>query len=435
MLMKYSIAFNNLPFEPEDKQVIYVENQYDERSNAIIRKNYDWLKWTFKRANLDFVYLPMFFNDEEVKEKVLYYAPYLTSEIMEKMELRSSYLLGYMSHLENKEKIAPSFLYAPKKDNDEWIFKGQTIEIDNDDENRVHQWLEIVVSEIEEELTHQKVDYRIIDDSDTDELPISQESDGGGPEPSQVQYSLTPDLEEQVKRWAKNCHKEIVREDETNDVLDSEKKQESNVWKKLGRWLKHSANEIVFEEDDYDGETASTLNEIRDEDVIETVEDLEKNIERLRLLGIPLAAIVEFVAKYETISRLRLTDDHRILLPDYGNREVKMGPLCKAMFFLFMNHPEGIVLKRLEEHHQELVNYYLQTSHRKELTPDLLARINNLEYPGNDNINVVLSRINRYFRITIDEHLAKNYYIVGKPSEPYKIALDKILIEWEDEDE
>ena len=112
-----------------------------------------------------------------------------------------------------------------------------------------------------------------------------------------------------------------------------------------------------------------------------------------------------------------------------------MGPLCKAMFFLFMNHPEGIVLKRLEEHHQELVNYYLQTSHRKELTPEMLGRINNLEYPGNDNINVVLSRINGYFRSTIDEHLAKHYYILGKPSAPYKIALDKILIEWVDEDE
>ena len=434
--MKYTIAFNTLPFEPEERQVIYVENLFNERINAIIKRHYEQIKWTFKRSNLDFVYLPMFFNDEEIKEKVLYYAPYLTSEIMEKVELRSSYLLSYMSHLENREKIAPSFLYAPKKDNDEWVFQGVTIEIDNDDENRALQWFEIVVSEIEEELTHSKVDYRIIDDSDTGWHPHRQESNDGEPELfSQVEYSSTPNLEKQAKRYKKLSHKKIVPEDESNDVLDSKGEQESNAWKRFSRWLKQSANEIVFEEDGFDGGTTSTLNEIRDEDVTETVEDLERNIERLRLLGIPLAAIVEFVAKYETISRLRITDDYRILLPDYGNREVKMGPLCKAMFFLFMNHPEGIILKRLEEHHHEFVNYYLQTSHRKELTPDMLARINNLEYPGNDNINVVLSRINRYFRNTIDEHLAKNYYIVGKPSEPYKIVLNKTLIEWEDEDE
>jgi len=109
-----------------------------------------------------------------------------------------------------------------------------------------------------------------------------------------------------------------------------------------------------------------------------------------------------------------------------------MGPLYKAVFFLFINHPEGIVLKRLEEHHKELSNYYRRTSNKKELTPEMTARINHLEYPGNDNINVVLSRINKCFRITIDEHLAKHYYIVGRPGEPYKIALDKIEIEWED---
>ena len=66
--MRYSIAFKNLPFEPEKRQVIYVENQYDERINAIIKEKYDWLKYQFKHANLDFVYLPMFFNDEEIKE-------------------------------------------------------------------------------------------------------------------------------------------------------------------------------------------------------------------------------------------------------------------------------------------------------------------------------------------------------------------------------
>lgn len=433
--MKYSIVFNDLPFVPENKQVIYVENQYDERINAVIRKNYDWLKWTFKRANLDFIYLPMFFNDEEIKEKVLYYAPYLTSEIMEKMELRSSYLLGYMSHLENKENIRPSFLYAPKKDNNEWIFQGQTIDIENDDENKVHQWFETIVSEIEEKLAHPQVDYRIADGSKTDELPISQESNGGEPEPSQVQFSLNPNLEEQLKRWANNCHEEIVQEDETNDVLDSEIKRESNVWKKLGRWLKRASNEIVKEEDGNDGETASTLNEIRDEDVIETVEDLERNIERLRLLGIPLAAIVEFVAKYETISRLRITDDLRIFFPEYNDKEVKMGALYKAIYFLFLNHPEGIILQRLEEHHHELVNYYLQTSKKKELSPRMVETINNLEYPGNNNINIVLSRIKSYFKAAIDEHLAKNYYIVGSPGEPYRILFNRGLIIWGDEEE
>ena len=151
--MKYSIAFKSLPFEPDERQVIFVENKYDERINTIIKRHYEQLKWTFKRANLDFVYLPMFFNDEETKEKVLYYAPYLTTDIMEKAELRSSYLLEYMSHQENREKITSSLLYSPKKDNEEWIFQGQTIEINGDGRSLIIQWFEDVAAEIEEGLS------------------------------------------------------------------------------------------------------------------------------------------------------------------------------------------------------------------------------------------------------------------------------------------
>ena len=111
-----------------------------------------------------------------------------------------------------------------------------------------------------------------------------------------------------------------------------------------------------------------------------------------------------------------------------------MWPVCKAVYFLFLNHPEGIVLQHLEEYHNELVNYYLQTSKKDELTPRMVNTINMLEYPGADTIHYTLARINAFFRKAIDEHLAQNYYIKGIPGEPYKIALDKILIEWKDEE-
>ena len=396
--MKYSIAFRDLPFMPVKRQVIYVENQYDERTNAIIKERYDWLKYQFKRANLDFVYLPMFFNDEEIKEKVLYYAPYLTSEIMEKMELRSSYLLGYMSHPENKEKIAPSFLYAPSKEDDEWIFEGQTIDVANNDRNSIASYLESIVSDIEEE---QKpiTRFRIRQyDKDSDESVSYRQINKNDSESSQVEYSSTPNVWNKLKKNALRFGKKCVEE---NDYADSPDKSSSQ-----------------------------TLDDICEEDVRETVADLERIIQRLRLLGIPLSVIEEFVAKYETISRLRITDDLKIFLPDYNNREVKMGPLDKALFFLFLNHPEGIVLQHLENHHRELVNYYLQTSRKKELTPRMADTINSLEYPGNNAINSELSRIKIYFKATVDEHLAKHYFIVGKPGEPYKIPLDQELIIW-----
>ena len=55
-----------------------------------------------------------------------------------------------------------------------------------------------------------------------------------------------------------------------------------------------------------------------------------------------------------------------------------------------------------------------------------------LEYPGNNSINIIISKIKAEFKSVIDEHLAKHYYISGKPGEPYKIALDYNYIEWID---
>lgn len=403
--MKYSVAFKGLPFEPEKRQAIYVENLFDERINALVKDNYQHIRWIFGRANLDFIYLPMFFNDEETREKVLYYAPYLTSEVIEKAELRSSYLLGYMSHQENREKLSPSLLYSPKKNDEEWIFQGQTIDIDEEEHCLTIQWFEDVVAEIEEELSEEdsnEVSLSVRYNEDDNDGILYRSSDDWDEDESKVEYSSTP-----------------------------------NLWDRFGREIKKYSKNCVEEENGY-LETSheplpSSLDETLDEDVRETLEDLEKKIERLRLLGIPLDVIVEFVAKYETISRLRITDNLRILLPDYGNREVQMGPLFKAVYFLFLNHPEGIILQQLENYHHELVNYYMQTSHKNELTGRMLETIKTLEYPGNNNINSILSKIKAYFRATIDEHLAKHYCIVGKPSEPYKIALDNIVIEWEEE--
>ena len=392
--MNYSIAFKDLPFEPEERQVIYVENQYDERINAIIREKYDWLKWHFKRANLDFVYLPMFFNDEEIREKVLYYAPYLTSEIMEKIELRSSYLLGYMCHIENKEKIKPSFLYAPEIEETEWIFKGQTIDFDDNDDHAINKWLEDAITEIEEELapvTSKRCIRRNVDES-----PIKAREDT--PEP-QVEYSSTP------------------------------------IWDKLKKGVMNFGKSIVEEEDDIEiskSRRATKLEETREESPEDILRELEKIVKKLRLIGVAPAAIHEAIEKIELLSRLYITDDLSIYLPDYNNIEIDLTPLHKAVYMLFLNHPEGIVLKRLEEYHSELLNYYGQSSGKDEIPPRMIESVKRLEAYGN-YLNTAISKIRKAFEGSFDEHLAKNYIIAGKPGEPYKISLDRELLIFEDE--
>lgn len=400
--MRYSIAFKNLPFEPEKRQVIYVENQYDERINAFIKNNYEQIKASFKELLLDFVYLPMFFNDEETKKKILYYAPYLTSDIIERVELRSSYLLRYMSHIENREKIMPSFLYAPYIEDDEWIFHGMPFVFDGDDKDSVKQWSRGVAFDIAVDFKSPKDSGRLFDEDYDDGVRFS------------------------------------IREDEEEESSKPKKSSTSRIRNIIKKWKLLSKKSEISEIEDYRGESnepsTPSLDEINEEDVRKTLEELERNVEKLRLEGIPLSVILEFIAKYETVSRLLLTNDLRIFLPDYNNLEIAMWPICKAVYFLFLNHPEGIVLQHLDEYHIELVNYYLQTSKKDELTPRMINTINKLEYPGDNTIHYTLARINAFFRNAIDEHLAQNYYIKGIPGEPYKIALDKILIEWKDDE-
>ena len=64
----------------------------------------------------------------------------------------------------------------------------------------------------------------------------------------------------------------------------------------------------------------------------------------------------------------------------------------------------------------------------------MIDGIKKLEAYGNA-INPVLSRIKEAFEDAFDEHLAKNYIIVGRPGEPYRIPLNPDLIIWGDEDE
>ena len=103
----------------------------------------------------------------------------------------------------------------------------------------------------------------------------------------------------------------------------------------------------------------------------------------------------------------------------------------KAMFFLFLNHPEGIVLQHLEDYHNELINYYRQTK-KGPLTSKQEESIRKLETYGNNQIHVIITRIREAFCSKFDERLAHNYFISGEKGEPYRISLSPEYVKWEE---
>ena len=134
--------------------------------------------------------------------------------------------------------------------------------------------------------------------------------------------------------------------------------------------------------------------------------------------------------KSEKLSRLIITKDYRILLPDYFNLEVKMEPLVKAVFLLFLRHPEGIVFKCLPDYREELIDIY------KDLRPlglnnRSLQSIEDVTNPCLNSINEKCARIRAAFINKFDEHLAKNYFVTGERGEAKKITLPRDLVVWE----
>lgn len=163
----------------------------------------------------------------------------------------------------------------------------------------------------------------------------------------------------------------------------------------------------------------------------ELLYDLEYIVDSLQLSGMSLDAIHEFIDKRQTISRLAITEDYRIFLPEYNNMEIEMTALPKALYFLFLRYPEGIVLKELQDHYTELLNIYRQL--RPNLDEEKRAlTVSKLVNPFSNAIHENLARIRKAFVEKFDEHLSKNYIITGAPGEPYAIELNRRLVVWQD---
>ena len=130
----------------------------------------------------------------------------------------------------------------------------------------------------------------------------------------------------------------------------------------------------------------------------------------------------------EMLSRLVITKDHRILLPEYYNMEIKMEPLVKAIYFLFLKHPEGIVFKNLPDYREELTQIYVKLKPNG-MSEKVLQSIEDVTNPILNSINEKCARIRSAF--PFDDKMAKHYYIDGLRGEPKSISLPRDVVVWE----
>ena len=167
-----------------------------------------------------------------------------------------------------------------------------------------------------------------------------------------------------------------------------------------------------------------------DWEIEELVDEIRERIEQLEQRGISRTILKKLFTEKIELSRLVITKDMRILLPDYNDMEIKMEPINKAVYLLFLKHPEGIVFKHLPDYRKELAEIY-QMIKPMGLNERVLKSIDDVTNPCLNSINEKCARIRASFIAQFDENLAKHYYIYGTRGEPKKITLPRDLVIWE----
>ena len=128
-------------------------------------------------------------------------------------------------------------------------------------------------------------------------------------------------------------------------------------------------------------------------------------------------------------STLTIRRGGRIYLSDYGNIEIKMPSLEKALYLLYLKYPEGLYLTELCDHRPELYEIYSQISTRG-LMEDMRRRVDEMTNITRDQLSIKISRIKKAFTDAIGQSLAGHYIIQGKNAEKKKINLERELVEW-----
>jgi uncharacterized protein YoxC len=157
--------------------------------------------------------------------------------------------------------------------------------------------------------------------------------------------------------------------------------------------------------------------------------EVKVKVQKLKDLGVSEKDISSFLHTEQSLLKLTVSKNYRLFLGD--NRvEVHMEPLVKAVYLLFLNHPEGVLFKYLPDYRKELAKIYSEVRPWG-LTDRTLQSIEDVTNPLLNSINEKCARIKKVFLGVMEDDMARHYYIDGPRGEAKKISLPRDLVVWE----
>ena len=394
------LKLDNIPFTPSDKQIIYIEGTYNSEINNFIKENIVAISAHFNSRGYEFCYVPHMLDKLSKKEIFGYYAPYATT--LAKVDIDSSYLLSELS-TEQRERIAPSLLYYSAHFTVDDTSQKPCFKYVNIDLSQLSNDFSELIKFIERDISNSWPRYSLCA-PDAFELPIPSSE----PKHLHKEESIAkPKVNEEM------CSYDFIESSEAKSSFGSK------IRNYYGR-----ATKSFISEDEWDNEI-DEINEIN-----ALLNDLNRVVERLSQKGFNEHLLMQLISQPKTISHVVITRDYRIMLSDYNNMEIAMTPIVKAVYFLFLRHPEGIVFKHLGDYRDELQHLY-ECIKGEPATEKMLQSIKDATNPYKNSINEKVARIREAFVTRFDERLATNYIVNGERGEAKSIPLDRELVMWE----
>lgn len=159
------------------------------------------------------------------------------------------------------------------------------------------------------------------------------------------------------------------------------------------------------------------------------LDEVKEKVRKLKAYGVDEAEIVAAMNDEELLPQLTVTEDYKIILSCEKPVEVKMEPLVKAVYLLFLSHPEGIVLKCLPDYRKELTSLY-HILRPTGMTDRVGRSILDVTDPTSNSINEKCARIRKIFSSLLPQIVTRYYAISGRRGEAKKIDLVRAKVIW-----
>ena len=165
----------------------------------------------------------------------------------------------------------------------------------------------------------------------------------------------------------------------------------------------------------------------------EIVQQMQECAHQLLEMGMNEDEIRENLFSSRQIQDLVITKNGDIELAGWSATKIKLSPLDKAIYLLFLRHPEGINFSYLPDYREELMGIYKKLMNYR-TTTTMRKSVEDVTDPTKNSINEKCARIRRAFIDVLGNYLASSYYITGNRGEAKKIVLDRGFVHWENED-